>query len=356
MPFFDENALPKNAILLPPYKKSTQKSLKIDVIKTGPHRILLYSLVVFSLGRPGWAASGTESASFLDIPVGAAPASLGGAYSALATDAYAPTYNAGGLGFLSGSQLSGQHLSYLQSIYYEYASFAFPLASSSRSFGGLGASLQYFSPGDIAGADENGDPTGRFSGHYASYALSYGFPVTDRWGIGATGKIVQAKIADVTGAAYATDIGTLFNIRPHWSAAATMTNLGTRLTFLRDGQPLPTTYHVGTAYAATSRWLLTLEGAFPTRGAASFHGGGQWRPFDKVAIRAGYRTDTLEETSVLAGLSVGAGLHFWGQDLAYAWLPYGELGDTQYFSFLFRFGRRDADDSPTLKRHAGMAL
>lgn len=58
----------------------------------------------------------TESASFLNIPVGARPAAIGGAYTVLAYDAYAPTWNPGGLGMAKASELSGQHLSYLESI------------------------------------------------------------------------------------------------------------------------------------------------------------------------------------------------------------------------------------------------
>ena len=52
------------------------------------------------MGQPvrSWASSGTEGASFLDIPVGAEPAALGSAYTALATNAYAPVWNPAGLG------------------------------------------------------------------------------------------------------------------------------------------------------------------------------------------------------------------------------------------------------------------
>src|SRR5437899_11798563 len=80
-----------------------------------------------------YASSGTEGASFLDIPVGAGPAALGSAYTALAADAYAPTWNPGGLGFLQGTELAGQHLSYLESTRYEYFSMVRPFAESSAS-------------------------------------------------------------------------------------------------------------------------------------------------------------------------------------------------------------------------------
>src|SRR5580692_1833336 len=86
------------------------------------YRMILVSLLVAMISVPSGASSGTEGAAFLDIPVGAGPAAMGSAYSALATDAYAPTWNPGGLGFLKGTEVSGQHLSYLDSIHYEYFS------------------------------------------------------------------------------------------------------------------------------------------------------------------------------------------------------------------------------------------
>ena len=46
--------------------------------------------------------------------------------------------------------------------------------------------------------------------------------------------------------------------------------------------------------------------------------------------------------SPLAGFSTGLGLHVWGQEFAYAWTPYGDLGDTQYFSLLIHFGAQEA--------------
>src|SRR5260221_4713841 len=85
------------------------------------------------------ADSGTEAASFLDIPVGGRPAALGASYSALASDAYAPVWNPAGLGFLSNTELAGMHLSYLETISYEFSSFVHPL-SAGRS---LRVSAQY---------------------------------------------------------------------------------------------------------------------------------------------------------------------------------------------------------------------
>ncbi len=74
----------------------------------------------------------------------------------------------------------------------------------------------------------------------------------------------------------------------------------------------------------------------------SGHAGSEWKPTEKMSIRAGYKTDTLRGLNALAGLTCGFGLTLWGQELAYAWTPYGELGSAQYLSFQFRFrGRKE---------------
>jgi len=308
--------------------------------------------------EPVQASSGTEGASFLDIPVGAGPAALGGAYTALAADAYAPTWNPAGLGFVPDNELSGQHLSYLESMNYEYLSFVHPF-DQSRDDGthrGIGFSAQYLASGDIPGTDINGNPTGSFNSHYGAYNLSYGQTLGQKLSLGVTGKLINAQIDDVSANAYAVDLGSLYKVNEKLSLAGTLTNIGSKLTFLSDGDPLPMAFHAGAAYEANNRLMLTMEGVYGRNATGSFHIGGAWRPMEALSLRVGYRTDTLSGLSPLAGFSTGMGLHLFGQELAYAWVPYGDLGNTQYFSFIARFGgreeeRRNLIHYQTIKEH-----
>src|ERR1019366_6357532 len=64
-------------------------------------------------------------------------------------------------------------------------------------------------------------------------------------------------------------------------------------------------------------------------------------PIPMVALRTGYRTDTTKGLSALAGYTLGLGLNVWGQEFAYAWVPMGDLGDTNYFSLVMRFGESE---------------
>ena len=305
------------------------------------------------------ASSGTEGASFLDIPVGAGPASLGSAYSALATDAYAPTWNPAGLGFVSDNELSGQHLSYLESMNYEYLSFVHPFDQSRQDSDihrGIGVSAQFLTSGDIPGTDINGNPTGSFSSHYGAYNLSYGQTLTENLAIGATGKWINAAIDDVSANAYAMDFGTLYRMTDKLSLAGTLMNVGNDLKFISDGDPLPMAFHAGASYQLNARFLVTAEGVYERNATGAFHVGAAWRPMEAVSLRLGYRTDTLAGLNAMAGLSAGLGLHVWGQELAYAWVPYGDLGDTQYFSLIVRFGgreeeRRNLIHYQTIKEH-----
>jgi hypothetical protein len=326
------------------------KNLKRATSWKGASLILAGVLASIGLGgfQASYAASGTEGAAFLDIPVGAGPAALGGGYTALANDAYATTYNPAGLGFMDSSQFSGQHLSYLDSIHYEYLSFGVPLPRSSACSSAvdcpgsaLGGSVQYLGSGDINGMDASGNPTGDFSSYYAAYNLSYGHSFNEKLALGLTGKMIHAKLDDVSASAYAADLGAMYRVQKDLTLGASLTNLGSKLKFLNEGDPLPLAFHIGGAYQPNSHWMLTAEGVYPQTGLASFHLGGEWRPLELIALRAGFRTDTLKENSTLAGASLGLGLNVWGQELAYAWLPYGDLGNTHYISLLMKFGEAE---------------
>jgi hypothetical protein len=130
----------------------------------------------------------------------------------------------------------------------------------------------------------------------------------------------------------------MYRLNEKASLAASLTNLGSKLKFLSEGDDLPMAFHLGGAVKVARQWLVTGEGVFRKTGLASFHSGAQYRPIEAVSMRVGYRTDTLKGLSPLAGLTAGLGIHMWGHELAYAWSPYGDLGDAQYLSLLLRFG------------------
>lgn len=303
--------------------------------------VMLFVFVL--LGRPGGAlaAPGAEGAAFLDIPVGARPAALGGAYSALANDGYAAAFNPAGLGALDAKRLTLTHLDHLESNY-EFAGYAHPLASGDH---GIGAAVQYYRPGRVTGFDAAGLPTGDVSGHYGAYTLAYGAGLGEWVSVGAAGKVVRAAIDGVTATAYAADLGGLYRPSKALSLALVFANLGSKLKFMEQGDDLPRTLRAGAHYRPLDRWSFLLEGLYAHTGLGAARAGAEWRPLELVALRLGYRTDTIEELSPAAGLSAGVGLLVRGHEFAYAWVPHDDLGFTQHFSLSFRFGGPPSPDA-----------
>ena len=296
----------------------------------------LLASALFLLAVPSLSvASGTEGASFLDIPVGGRPAALGGAYSALATDAYAPVWNAAGLGFLPSTQVSGMHLEYPASSAYEFASVVHPLGSGN----GVGFAAQYFHLDQSTGRDANGNDIGSFTSHYGAYSLSFGHSFNKEFSIGAAVKLIDARIADVSARAVAADFGGLYRFNDHLAAAAVAANLGSRLTFLQQGDQLPQNYRLGVVYGPAKTVDVAVETAYAQTALVSGRFGVEWRPAAPIALRAGYRTDTTSRLSAVAGLTTGFGLAVAGQRFDYAWLPMGDLGQTHYFSVVLSFGK-----------------
>jgi len=215
----------------------------------------------------------------------------------------------------------------------------------------IGGSIQYLGSGDIDATDVTGHSQGTYTSHWAAYNLSYGHAFTDKLSLGLTGKMIDAKIADVSANAFGADFGSMYQYSESLTLAATLTNIGSKLTFLDDGSPLPLTFHFGGAYRLGAHWLMSAEGAYERNGLLSGHFGGQWRPMEFVSLRAGYRTDTLKELSALAGFTTGIGVHAWGQELSYAWVPLGDLGSTQYISLVLRFGDRNQEEEKAMRAH-----
>lgn len=315
------------------------------------------SLALTSSVRVAWAA-GTEGASFLDIPVGGAPAAFGSAYTAHANDAYAPVWNPAGLGFLDVPQIAGMHLNYLESLRYEFASAALPFGKDTHTPGplrgnpkGLAVSAQYLGSGDIDQRDENGNQTGTFTTTFAAYALAYGQQVSKKWSLGITGKLITEKISDVSAKAYATDLGVMYKPTDRLSIGSVVANVGSRLKFVNDSDPLPLAFRLGVLYRIRSYLDASVEGVYRQNAITSGHVGLEWKYGHILSLRGGYNTSHTKELSAASGLSGGVGIFLYGQEFAYAFVPFGDLGSTQYFSLVLRFSAQPPPNRPRLTTH-----
>lgn len=301
---------------------------------------LTYLLFRPTLSR---AASGTEAASFLDIPVGAAANAQGAAYSAQANNAYATVWNPAGLGFLEGPEATGSHVAYLETVHYEHLGAAIPLPHDDEAgmpSQGVGAAIQYLGSGDIDSRDEDGNPQGTFTSAFAAYSLAYGQRVTDEWSMGVTGKWITEKISDATAKGYAADIGTLYRPSKQLAVAGVLANVGSKIKFVNEANDLPTAARLGATYLWRPQWQFSLEGAYRRSGLVSGHAGVEWRYGNMLSVLTGYNTARAKELGVAAGVSAGVSLYWLGQEFGYAWTPFGALGAAHTLSIVVRFSTK----------------
>jgi hypothetical protein len=289
--------------------------------------LLAAALMIAPLGAAA-AGFGTDGADFLRMPAGSRPAALGGAYDALATDAYAPAFNPAGLAFSTAS-LSATHVPYLDQVSYDALSASLP--------GGFGVSVQYLSPGKVAGTNAAGASIGDFGGHYAAAGAAYGRRIAPGLSLGLGAKFVHAAIDDAKASAFAGDLGALYRPTGRLALSAVVANLGSGLKFADRSDPLPRQYRLGAALSPAPS--LTFAGRLlHESGGPAFDAGAEWRALEALAVRAGYATEASRGLTEAAGLTLGFGLRWKRLGFDYAFAPMGALGSISFFSLVLTGG------------------
>ncbi len=282
-------------------------------------------------------ASGTTSAEFLKIGIGARASSMGSSFCALADDATAIYYNPAGLAQLKKTELYLMHNQWFQDINQEYLVLAFPRQNSS-----FALSVNYLSIGEI---EKRSSPTSKpedtFTSSDGALTLSYAKAFSEDLFIGINFKGIRQVIYNFEGIGYGIDLGLLYTF-PRINLALVIQNIGTGIKFKEKTFPLPLTYKVGIAIKVLKNTILTLEGKKEKDADISYHLGVESYLFNLLALRAGYnskiaQTELGEFSSLFKGLTVGLGLKINNLQLDYAYIPYGDLGDTQRISLGIKF-------------------
>jgi hypothetical protein len=308
---------------------------------------------------------GVTGANILQVPMSARAMGMGGAFTAVGTDASALYYNPAGMSRLNAqefafSEYSGPSGSFDQTV--ENIAYAGPTAFTGFSGNGytsLGANLLFAQNGNIqynplnadgsaAGPTQNvsaGDDfvgTLGYSERVGSTPLDVGensYNVNHFMGFSA--KYVHSTLAGGNSAsAAAADVGYLVHSpEAGLSLGASMLNLGTKMKFVNVGDPLPLTARAGLAYqfgvpsvhsfiaAVDGEYLLYEKQALANVGLEYF-----W--IKSFGVRMGYQF--LQDSM---GLTVGFGLRWRGRiTFDYAWGMANSLNDTQRFTVSYRFG------------------
>lgn len=291
--------------------------------------------IAVSLALLAPVARAAETASFLDIGVGARALGMGGAYTALADDVNSLYWNPAGLSKLEKREFTASHAELFESTRLDFLAYAHPTSQ-----GTFAAGLTYLSQSKIEGRDSLGRPTAGFDASDAALSLGYArkFEAAD---LGATFKYLRSHIGSSEAQGAALDVGAK-RAFDRVSVGAALRNLGPGLKFADQRNDLPLRLAVGAAYKFPGGHAAAAELVNGPRGAgtdASF--GGEFQAVKSLYLRAGYTTQTAitggSGFDAARGLTMGLGLRNEKWNLDYAVLPSGELGRSHRFSLGTRF-------------------
>ena len=297
--------------------------------------VLLFENVVIAAFSS--ADLGTTSATFLKLGAGARPAAMGNCYVGVADDSTAIYWNPAGLDQITEKNGSAtlMHAVWLEDIYYDWVSYALPI----EKWGVFGIGVQYLSYGSLAGYDNTGLSTGNFSPTDTAVSLAYARNIRG-FDFGINLKYITSTIVN-TATAYAADIGVIKKfVNQKLTLGACVQNMGTSLTYLSEREPLPFNVKVGGSYKIKTNRLAAADINAPIDGPQYYGAGTEYVQKIKgsleVAVRGGYNTQNIN-TGGINGFTVGLGIKYFMYSLDYAFVPYGDLGNTNKISLSVAF-------------------
>lgn len=249
--------------------------------------------------------AGRNAAAFLEVGVGAREAALGSAVTTMAYDANMLFWNPAGTALAMNQTMSAafSYNKWLADINYSAAAVSYNTGNTGTvSFG-----VQMFGLSDISANRQNGytdpilnelvtdDGTSAtydymdlaFSGAYSRY-------ITENLSLGATAKFVSQRIDDVSGTAFAFDFGSIYHVGvKDWTIGARLNNLGSKLQFYNQKNPLPLTFAVGTSIYPVSndnvRLMVAVDAVKPMDSEQLVYSGAELSFYDLIFLRGGYK-------------------------------------------------------------------
>ncbi len=318
------------------------------------HTFFLFLIVLVASGHSlkaqvfpsfGDARSGTAGFQFTKIVVDPRSASMGSSTMADAFDASSLYWNPALAVQIGQSEVMISHTAYVVETNLEYIS----VVNQFNNFA-LGASLQYFSSGDIT-ETTTFEPTGTgrtFGTRHISAGLSVSHRLTDLFSYGLTLRYIHEGIEEITIETGAIDFGFFYRVgETGLRFAVGINNFGldgsssgtTEVETLEgleerepaDDDPLPTRFNIAAAFdliqTENSSVVITGQITNPSDNAERFSLGAEYGFLNKFFVRTGYEFGVEER--VLPSFGGGVQVPFSNRQLAidYAYTSYNRLGD-----------------------------
>lgn len=311
--------------------------------------------------------TGTTAASFLKIGLGARPAAMGGAYTAVSTDLSSLYWNPAGLARMTGGEAAFNHVDWIADIKYDNAAVAILL----QDVGTLAVSFTTLDIGEIE-VTTTDDPEGtgeKYTAGGTLMSIAYAKNLTDKFSIGFTVKYIGEHLWNMNAQTVALDFGTLYTapILNGFHIGASMSNFGPKMKLegrdnkilvrtgagnqniidgelSLDGYDLPLIFRVGIATDAVNddntRITLAVDAVHPNDNTEYVNSGIEYSWANVVSLRGGWKS--AFERGTEQGLTAGGGIQYalspqMNVLVDYTYLDFGRLKPVHYLSFGLKF-------------------
>ena len=230
----------------------------------------------------GYSQAGGSSVPFLLISPDARASGMGETGTAIADDINAIYWNPAGLGFLDYFENKNKFGKSDEFIPYRQVALSFSPwlpqfnADLFYSYGTIGQFFEsldgtvafnfiFMNLGEFTRTAENGYVLGKFISNEFSFGLSYGTIVAPDLGVGFQLRYIQSNLTPTstqtggsagTGVSASFDLGVLWKpqnisflgIGDKFSLGINLKNVGPKITYIKEADPLPTSLRIGTAF------------------------------------------------------------------------------------------------------------
>lgn len=297
--------------------------------------IMLYGISHQCFAKKINENAGTKSGQILKMGVGANAVGMGESYVASADDVYATYWNPAGLSKVDKIQIGFMHNEWFEDIRYEYLGYVQPAFG----IGTIAGSISYVSMGELDKTDDAGIEQGKFRPYDLLFALSYGGKINKSISVGFNAKLLQEKIDEQKAQAFAVDIGGIYSVDNKFLVGVNLQHLGTKMKFIEESYGLPLNINFGVAYKLLDSALtLAVDSNIPSDNDVDVGFGAGYKIMGMFDVRFGYRyTFGGNDLGTASGLRAGVGFGISNYKLDYAFVPYGELGQSHRISLIASF-------------------
>jgi hypothetical protein len=323
--------------------------------------VIIFSLQSYAQGVDKIAQTGMK---WLDIPIGARPASLGNAFMAGSADASSVFWNPAAVAQVPGGHVFLSQTQWIADINVLAASGTYDV----EGIGTFGLHFMNVSWGSIKGTKFNGqgslyDQTGSFEPQDFAVGITYAKQISAKFSVGINMKYIHENLfGDLVGTSgtftnpqdvsakmdiLAFDLATLFYTGyKDLRFGVAVKNLSAEKAYRFETFPLPLTFTFGMAMDLAQAYFveqgsaqsltLLVDAVHPRDFGERLHLGLEYGYDQMFFLRGGYKSNYDEQ-----GLTLGAGLEVEISDFSlgvdYAYLDFGNFDAVHIFSFDFGF-------------------